>query len=282
MKKLIFAAAAVAGMGAFALESANVVGYTEYKTETKKQPSFGACFMPLDGSASYKLKDLVPSNFDADNDMIQVINPSTLATDATYVYFSKEFADAAASEEGEPAGAFDELIGWWNPSYDIGDELGASGEVPVNVGQAFLGLFESGNDIKFQSSGSVPLTSTGISTDAKKQPFFANYLPKAIKLGGIVPENFDADNDMIQVINPSTLTTDATYVYFSKEFADAAASEEGEPAGAFDELIGWWNPSYDIGDEDGFANNVDVAAGAAFLGLFESGNNITFKFPAAL
>ena len=122
MKKLIFAAAAVAGMGAFALESANVVGYTEYKTETKKQPSFGACFMPLDGSASYKLKDLVPSNFDADNDMIQVINPSTLATDATYVYFSKEFADAAASEEGEPAGAFDELIGWWNPSYDIGDE----------------------------------------------------------------------------------------------------------------------------------------------------------------
>ena len=282
MKKLIFAAAAVAGMGAFALESANVVGYTEFATESKAKPSFGACFTPINGATTYKLKDLVPTDFDVDADAIQLINPTTLAADAQYVYMSKEIADAAAKEDGEEPGAYDELIGWWDPVIGVGEDGAAAGDTEIKVGQAFLGLFESGNDIKFQSSGSVPLTTTAISTDSKKKPFFANYLPKTIKLGAIVPENFDVDADAIQVINPSTLAADAQYVYMSKEIADAAAKEDGEEPGAYDELIGWWNPVIGVGEDGASANGVDVAAGAAFLGLFESGNNITFNFPAAL
>jgi hypothetical protein len=165
----------------------------------------------------------------------------------------------------------------------VGEDGAAAGETPINVGQAFLGLFESGSDIQFQSSGSVPLTTTGISTDAKKKPFFANYLPKTIKLGAIVPENFDPDADGIQVINPTTLGADYIYVYMSKEIADAAAEEEGELPGAYDELVGWWDyMKGGVGEDGASANDVDVAAGAAFLGLFESGNNITFNFPAAL
>ena len=86
MKKLMIAAsAALCATVGFGLESANVVGYTEFASATKKQPSFGACFMPLDGATSYKLKDLVPSDFDPDADVVQLINPSTLATDAQYV-----------------------------------------------------------------------------------------------------------------------------------------------------------------------------------------------------
>jgi len=282
MKKLIFAAAAVAGMGAFALESANVVGYTEFATETKKQPSFGACFTPINGAMTYKLKDLVPTDFNVDEDMIQIINPTTLATDARYVYMSKEIADAAAEEDGEEPGAYDELIGWWDPVLGVGEDGAAAGDTEIKVGQAFLGLFKSGVDIKFQSSGSVPLTSTGISTDAKKQPFFANYLPKTIKLGAIVPEGFNVDEDMIQVINPASLATDARYVYMSKEIADAAAEEDGEAPGAYDELIGWWDPVIGVGEDGASANDADVVAGAAFLGLFKSGVNITFQFPAAL
>ena len=282
MKKLIFAAAAVAGMGAFALESANVVGYTEFTTETKKQPSFGACFTPINGEATYKLKELIPTDFDPDSDIVQLVNPTTLGTDAQYVYMSKEIADAAAEEDGEAPGAYDELVGWWDAGLGVGEDGAAVGETPIKVGQAFLGLFESGNNIKFQSSGSVPLTSTGISTDFKKQPFFSNYLPKVIALGTIVAEDFDPDADIIQVVNPETLGTDAQYVYMSKEIADAAAAEDGEAPGAYDELVGWWDAALGVGEDGASANNVDVDAGAAFLGLFESGNNITFKFPAAL
>ena len=150
MKKLIFAAAAVAGMGAFALESANVVGYTEFATETKKQPSFGACFMPLNGAMTYKLKDLVPTDFNVDDDMIQIINPETLGTDANYVYMSKEIADAAAEADGEAPGAYDELIGWWNPDVGVGEDGGSAADVDVLPGMAFLGLFESGNNITFK------------------------------------------------------------------------------------------------------------------------------------
>ena len=150
MKNLIFAAAAVAGMGAFALESANVVGYTEFATETKMQPSFGACFMPLNGAMTYKLKDLVPTNFNVDDDMIQIINPETLGTDANYVYMSKEIADAAAEADGEAPGAYDELIGWWNPDVGVGEDGGSAADVDVLPGMAFLGLFESGNNITFK------------------------------------------------------------------------------------------------------------------------------------
>ena len=102
------------------------------------------------------------------------------------------------------------------------------------------------------------------------------------KLKDLVPADFNVDEDTIQIINPSTLGTDAQYVYMSKEIADAAAEEDGEEPGAYDELIGWWDPVVGVGEDGASANDVDVAAGAAFLGLFKSGVNITFQFPAAL
>ena len=150
MKKLMFAVAAAFCGTVFGLESANIVGYTEYKTEAKKKPSFGACFMPLDGSASYKLKDLKPTNFDPDADGIQVINPTTLGADYIYVYMSKEIADAAAEEEGELPGAYDELVGWWDyMKGGVGEDGASANDVDVAAGAAFLGLFESGNNITF-------------------------------------------------------------------------------------------------------------------------------------
>ena len=136
----------------FSLESANVVGYTEFATAAKKQPSFGACFMPLNGATSYKLKDLVPSNFDPDADGIQVINPITLGADYIYVYMSKEIADAAAEEDGEAPGAYDDLIGWWDSIFDAstGDLLGSA----------------SGTSIKFSSTGSKFNTGIEVVSDA--------------------------------------------------------------------------------------------------------------------
>ena len=143
-------------------------------------------------------------------------------------------------------------------------------------------MFESGNDIGFLSCGEAPAVSTSISTGGLKQPFFASYIPKTIKLGQIVADDFDPDNDVIAVINPTTLGTDAQYVYMSKEIADAAAIDEGGAAGDYDELIGWWDYSIGVGEDGAKADNVNVTPGAAFLGLFESGNDITFNFPSSL
>ena len=260
----------------------SVVGYNTYQTSNLRQPSFGACFIPVGGGSTYKLGDMKPTDFDPDNDTIQLINPTTLGTDAAYVYLSKEIADAAAIEEGGAAGDYDELIGWWDAWIGVGEDGANADNVSINVGTAFLGLFESGNDIGFLSCGEAPAVSTSISTDGAKQPFFASYIPKTLTLGQIVPEDFDPDNDTIQVINPATLGTDAAYVYLSKEIADAAAIEEGGAAGDYDELIGWWDAWIGVGEDGAKADNVNVTPGAAFLGLFESGNDITFNFPSSL
>ena len=138
-----------ATVGFSAVTSANVVGYATKETEGLKQPSFGACFIPVGGGTTYKLKDLKPTGFDPDADMIQVINPTTLATDARYVYLGKEVADAIAEEEGVAAGTYDHLIGWWDPVIGVGEDGARKDDTPVLAGAAFLGLFESGNEISF-------------------------------------------------------------------------------------------------------------------------------------
>ena len=65
MKKLMFAAAVAAGMGAFALESANVVGFQDIKTskdgagaEFFKYTFVGMTFENIDANGYFKLGDV--------------------------------------------------------------------------------------------------------------------------------------------------------------------------------------------------------------------------------
>ena len=158
MKKLMIAAAVAAGIAGsgYCLESANIVGYTNFESDTLRQPSFGACFLPLSGADTYKLGDLIPTDFDVDNDAIMIIDPATLATAAQYVYMSKEIADAAAEADGEQPGAYDSLIGWWDSKAGgVGEDGAEAGNVNVAAGAAFLGLFDSGNDITFNFPASL-------------------------------------------------------------------------------------------------------------------------------
>ena len=262
--------------------SSDIVGYNNNVTDGSKYPVFGASFLPVNGATTYKLGNLVPSNASTDDDWIQVINSTTLDADNMYHYLDKATADYIAVDNGGKAGDCDDLIGWWDGAYDIGEEEGFADNVTIENGTGFLGFFESGNEISFQSSGKVPTVTTGVTTDGSKYPIIANYIPKTIKLGWIVPEDASTDDDWIQVINSTTLDADNMYHYLDKATADYIAVDNGGKAGDCDDLIGWWDGAYDIGEEEGSANNVDVAAGAGFLGFFESGNEITFNFPSSL
>ena len=262
--------------------TSDIVGYNNKVTDGTKYPIFGASFLPVNGAETYKLGALVPSNSSTDDDVIQVINSTTLGADKMYHYVDKATADYIAIDNGGEAGDCDDLIGWWDGAYDIGEEEGAANNVDIDNGAGFLGLFESGNEISFQSAGEAPTAPTSIMTDGSKYPIIANYIPKTIKLGWIVPENASTDDDLLQVINSTTLGADKMYHYVDKATADYIAIDNGGEAGDCDDLIGWWDGAYDIGEEEGFANNVDVDAGDGFLGLFESGNEITFNFPSSL
>ena len=65
MKKLIFAAAAVAGMGAFALESANVVGYSTQTANATRNTMMAPTFLSVDSATGCKLSDLIVTGYDA-------------------------------------------------------------------------------------------------------------------------------------------------------------------------------------------------------------------------
>ena len=65
MKKLIFAAAAVAGMGAFALESANVVGYADQTANATRNTMMTPNFLNIDSATGCKLSDLKVTGYSA-------------------------------------------------------------------------------------------------------------------------------------------------------------------------------------------------------------------------
>ena len=280
---MIAASAALCAAVGFAVESSNIVGYQQLNTDAKLSPSMGATFVPVSGAASYKLGDVVAKDMDPDTDCLQVLDPDTTAATALYSYFSKELADALAEEDGEPEGAYDELIGWWDMG-KAGEPENYRSNTSITVGQGFLGLFMSAEDVTFTYNGSVPMTSTSLSTGAKLSPTLCNYLPIQVTLSQLTADGMDPDTDCLQVLDPTSTAATALYSYFSKELADELAEEDGEPEGAYDELIGWWDMGK-AGEPENYRGGVTVAPGAAFLGLFMSstgsGEAIQFNFPAA-
>ena len=102
MKKLMIAAAVAATAGiAGAIESANIVGYQDVSKGAVAKPMFGFTFVPVDGSTSVKLGSVTVSGMRGGYDYIQVINPTTLGTDARYTYYSLAQAQAAAADSAQ-------------------------------------------------------------------------------------------------------------------------------------------------------------------------------------
>ena len=260
--------------------SSDIVGYQGLNTEAQLSPSMGGTFVPVNGASTYTLDSVKVTDMDPDTDCLQVLDPETTMATAYYSYLSKELADALAEDDGEPAGAYDELVGWWDQG-QAGDAEHYRGDEEIEVGQGFLGLFASGVDVAFTYAGAVPGTSTSISTDGLLSPFICNYLPVELTLSQLTADEMDPDADCLQVLDPTTTMSTAYYSYLSKELADALAEDDGEPEGAYDELIGWWDQGQ-AGDMEHYRGAVTVAPGEAFLGLFASGVDVTLNFPKAV
>lgn len=240
----------------------------------------GATFVPVNGASTYKLSTLTATDMDPDTDCFQLLDPDTTATVAAYSYFSKDLADALAEDDGEEEGAYDELVGWWDQG-QAGDAEFYRGDDEIAVGQGFLGLFTSGSDVSLTCPGKVPDTSTSITTGGKESPALCNYLPvTTLKMKNITATDMDPDTDGLQVLDPDTTATLATYSYFSKELADDLAVEDGEEEGAYDDLVGWWEQGK-AGEDEFYYGENDLPPGAMFLGLMTSGADVSLNFPKA-
>ena len=203
-----------------------------------------------------KLSDIKAEGMDPFSDMIQF-----LSTDAAKTYLQATYIDAAVAEEfGDAA-----LEGWWDA--DAPGETSLN-DVTIDAGTAFLCAFSSGNTIKFTYAGQVTTGERTVNVPAgTAYPFLCNLQPVDLKLGDIKANGMDPFADMIQF-----LSTDAAKTYLQATYIDAAVAEEFGDAG----LVGWWDA--DAPGETSY-NDVDLPAGAAFLGAISSGNAITFVFP---
>ena len=179
MKKLIFAAAVVAGMGAFALESANIVGYS---TTTVR--------------SGYTL--LIPSFDDVGSEGldIQKIVPNTSATGVNI----QTFTDSA---EGEtmyyyvPTGKAG--AGWYTNAR--GTATAYANKVFAK-GEGFMAYFPS-EGISLNVSGEVSLKEKTLENVRTGYTLMGNFRPTAFDIQKIVP------NTDVSGVNLQTFTASA-------------------------------------------------------------------------
>ena len=138
MKKLIFAAAAVAGMGAFALESANMVGYSTTGA-TANLNWYAPTFVTVGASTidinSIQLDD-AGTGVVGWGDSMQIVGPLGSAS-SMYFYYDKSM---------NPAGA--EAGNFW------GDETGAPISVTLQPGAGFA--IDNANGLTFDVEIACP------------------------------------------------------------------------------------------------------------------------------
>ena len=125
MKKVMFGLAAAAAISAFAIESANVVGYSTTDFTGKTMVCVGVPFTTV-GATTFKLGDFTAEGFDSSSDLLQTIDSETADGVDFYVYLDEATYGAA-------------LAGWWT------DDLSESAaDVEIPAGEAMLGAFGSG------------------------------------------------------------------------------------------------------------------------------------------
>ena len=259
MKKLMFAAAAAFCGTVFALESANVVGYSNVDALDSQTGNFanfyagGPCFSSVGTTgASYKLGDIKMNGGAAGEDFIQFLTDDSATTYLMATYVTKE--------EDE------ELEGWW----DITEEdIGAVSldEETFDAGTSFLCAITSGGEVSFTYAGEVLRGQKSLTITAGTGfPFVCNPLPAQFTLGQITVAGAAAGEDLFQFLD-DTATTYKMVTYVTEEEDEA--------------LCGWWDVTEaDIGEES--ANDIPLAPGQGMLGLFTSGGEVEIKFPSVL
>ena len=243
MKKVMFGLAAAAAIGAFAIESANTVGYGTTDFTGKTMVCVGTPFTTV-GASTFKLGDFTAEGFDANSDTIQTIDPDSADGVDFYVYLDAATYGAA-------------LAGWWT------DDLSESkDDEEFDVGTGFLGAVGA-QEVVLRAAGQVPDSPIEMDFTGKTMVIVPNPLPRTVTLSEVSAEGFDANSDTIQTIDPDSADGVDFYVYLDEATYGAA-------------LAGWWTD--DLSES---AADVEIPAGEAMLGAFGSGE-VVLTFPAAM
>jgi len=242
MKKLMIVAAATlcAAVGATALESANIVGYSETgyrKKYTLVVPEFSSV-----GAAGLDIQTIKPVNVDMEDygegDIkIQTFTDSA-TTSAQYYWYDKEVSETGKS-------------GWHNAA---GDELASK---TFTQGEGFM-LYMPTTGGSLNVSGEVTLDEVTVPC-RRKYTLMGNIRPVDVDIQDIVPVDIDMEDygegDVkIQTFTDSA-TTSAQYYWYDKKVSETGESGWHNAAG--DELA-----SKTFAPGEGFMLYMPVAGGS--------------------
>ena len=245
MKKLIFAAAAVAGMGAFALESANVVGFQD--VEAPQGSSMRTATFQTVSGEGYDLTKIVVNGSEGMGDVVAQTISSAGLWNGEYYYLT----DAGA---GVPDG-------WYKDG--VGEAAVEEGEVVLAPGAAFS-LYSDYNPLALNVAGEVKQGAYTVEF-AQGNGMVGNGTPVEVDLTAITVEGSEGMGDVIaQTISAEGLW-DGEYYYLTEDGA-------GVPTGWYKDGVG------EVAVEEG---EVILAPGAAFS-LYSDYNALTITLPAAL
>lgn len=172
MKKLMFGLAVAAISSAFAVESANVVGYMETDLEDKADnpsSSFGAAFVPVTGDV-VDLSDLKVAGYSGS--VISGVEAQTLDEygDSDRIF---QWLDGTAGKVT--------FYGWYEDGSDLHDDFDEADRVRIQPGSG-LCIFVDDPSMKVQSSGEVPQSDVSVEMVADEGILVVNPTPVEVDL----------------------------------------------------------------------------------------------------
>ena len=294
MKKLMFTAAVAAAMGAFAIESANTVGYVSTGVAANKWQINGCQFQNV-GDDEMDLQDLVGSftstnvtygdgnSFKATAPCIQIQDRDAngnLTAGNTFYYYLADAATDAAGNEVQPGWA-DEF------GYYVGEGAHV-GAVKIAPGTAVWFKDPSAAAPNASVSGEVvgEASAPAIKANAGKWSLTANPFPVAFDLNsskitwtGVTTNIVYGDGNTFKNTAPTiqiqdrdsngNLTAGNTFYYYLSDAATDAAGNNVKPGWA-DEF------GYYVGD-DAYVSAATVGAGLGFW-FKDYNNTVTITF----
>ena len=194
MKKVMFGLAAAAAISAFAIESANTVGYMNYESGMGIE-NIGAAFAPINAAGEWTATSNIYDTAAVGGDVVMYLNPEIFDLDA----YQFNGYDGSGNSEGWTYSTSDPNTG--DPIYEtIASFTLAKGKVTYCQPADGISGFTTAGEVESGSSATVAFETDGFFE-------FVNPFPKATTLGDL--ETFCEGGDVLMVLNFEIFDLDA-------------------------------------------------------------------------
>ena len=277
-KKMIAMAGALACVSAFAVESANVVGY-QNKENREGFNYFAPTFIKIDGTKKVNLQDIqMGPEVSSSMAEIQILGANQVTTD-TYIWY-KNRTDGKVGPSSARIDAPKSNGAWFLYNEDE-DEYTYVDDLEFDYGDCVQLTAEDG--VNSVVSGAVTdddVLFAGASATREGFNYYGNPYPSAIDINDVqMSEDVASSMAEIQILGANQVTTD-TYIWY-KNRSDGKVGPSSARVPAIEGTNGAWFLYNEDEDEYSFADRT-FESGEGFQLTAEEGVELTILAPYEL